>query len=100
MEKHLCRVAGPRKLTYEEFSTLLVEIVMVLNCRPMGPVSGNLGDMDLLTPAHFLIGSPLAIQPHPPAADVDLNHATHWRLVNAMRDRFSACCGREYLNSL
>ena len=100
MKGHLRRVAGPRKLTYEEFSTLLVEIEMVLNSRPMGPVSGDLDDLDLLTPAHFLIGGPLAAQPHPTAADADLDRATHWRLVNAMRDRFWARWSREYLNSL
>ena len=100
MKRHLHRVAAPKKLTYKEFATLLVEIELVLNSRPLGPISVDPDDIHLLTPAHFLIGGPLMAHPHPVAADLDLDRVTHWRLVNTMRDHLWARWGREYLKSL
>lgn len=54
MKTHIHRVAGPRKLTYEEFATLLVGIKLVLNSLLLGPVFGDVDDLDLLTPGHLL----------------------------------------------
>ena len=96
MKTHLLRVAGPRKLTYEEFATLLVEIELVLNSRPLGPASGDIEDLDILTPAHFLIGGPLLAPPQPYDAEANLDHAAHWQLVKRMRDHFWARWSREY----
>ena len=47
MKNHLRRVAGPRRLTYEEFSTVLVEIEAVLNSRPLSPLSDGPDDLAL-----------------------------------------------------
>ena len=91
---------GPRKLTYEEYSTLLVEIEMVLNCRPLSPMSGDCDDLEALTPAHFLVGTLLTTIPRPSAADSDLDHRTHWKLVQGMRDHFWARWSQEYLSTL
>lgn len=63
MKNHLRRITGSRKLTYEQFNTLLVEIEMVLNSRPLIPLSGDLHDLDVLTPGHFLIGTVLTSLP-------------------------------------
>ena len=56
--------------------------------------------LNILTPAHFLIGTPLLAPPQPYDADANLDHATHWQLVNRMRDHFLARWSREYLNTL
>ncbi|XP_014210362.1 uncharacterized protein LOC106640746 [Copidosoma floridanum] len=58
-KSHLRCVMGSRHLTYEEFSTVLVGIEMVLNSRPLTPLSGDTGDLDVLTPGHFLVSGPL-----------------------------------------
>ncbi|XP_043462857.1 uncharacterized protein LOC122498921 [Leptopilina heterotoma] len=55
MKNHLRRITGSRKLTYEQFTTLLVEIEMALNCRPLIPLSGDLDDLDVLTPGRHSI---------------------------------------------
>ncbi|XP_014211623.1 uncharacterized protein LOC106641644 [Copidosoma floridanum] len=70
---HLRRVMGSRHLTYEEFSTVLVGIEMVLNGRPLTPLSGDPSDLEVLTPGHFLVGAPLdsIIQPGPPTENLD-----------------------------
>ena len=56
---HLRRVVGEAILTYEEFSTLLIQIESVLNSRPMCPISDDPNDISALTPGHFLTCGPL-----------------------------------------
>ncbi|XP_043464231.1 uncharacterized protein LOC122499785 [Leptopilina heterotoma] len=84
---NLRRVAGLRNLVYEEFATLLVEIEMVLNSRPLVPLTGDLEDLNTLTPGHFLIGRALNSLPQPPSSDRNLDRLSHW-------------WSRDYLNTL
>ncbi|XP_014208251.1 uncharacterized protein LOC106639251 [Copidosoma floridanum] len=97
---HLRRVMGFRHLTYEEFSTVLVGIEMVLNGRPLTPLSSDPSDLKVLTPGHFLVGAPLdsIIQPGPPTENLDA--LSHWDLVRAIRAQFWSRWSRKYLNTL
>lgn len=54
---HLKRTIKDRILTYEQLSTVWIQIEAILNSRPITPLSGNPEDLDVLTPGHFLIGS-------------------------------------------
>ena len=57
MKKHLRRVVGDVKLTFEELSTMLTQIEACLNSRPLVPFNAPDDDgIDVLTPGHFLIG--------------------------------------------
>ncbi|XP_023245548.1 uncharacterized protein LOC111642949 [Copidosoma floridanum] len=80
-KSHLQRVMGSRHLTYEEFSTVLVGIKMVLN-------------------RHFLVGGPLnsIVLPSPPAESLDA--LDHWELVRGVCAQFWSRWSREYLNTL
>ncbi|KAH8280173.1 hypothetical protein KR054_007456 [Drosophila jambulina] len=60
---HLKRIIADRRLTYEELSTVLISIEACLNSRPLCPLSADADDLDLLTPAHFLIGDSLLAPP-------------------------------------
>ncbi|XP_014209986.1 uncharacterized protein LOC106640447 [Copidosoma floridanum] len=97
---HLRRAIGSRHLTYEEFSTVLVGIEMVLNGRLLTPLSGDPSDLEVLTPGHFLVGAPLdsIIQPGPPTENLDA--LSHWDLVRAIRAQFWSRWSRKYLNTL
>ena len=88
MKIHLRRVSGSKRLTYEEFSTLLVEIEMILNSRPVMPLAGGIDDLNVLTPAHFLVGIPLTTFPQPNTVESNLDQLTHWKLVQGLRDHF------------
>ena len=89
MKVHLKRIAGPRKLTYEEMSTLLASIEMVLNSRPITPITGEPDDLEILTPGHFLIGASFTSPPKPCMHENNnIDKLTHWNLIRGMRDRF------------
>ncbi|CAB0035792.1 unnamed protein product [Trichogramma brassicae] len=62
---HFKRVVGDNHLTYEEMTTLAVKIEACLNSRPMSPLSSSVTDEVVLTPAHFLVGSPILAIPEP-----------------------------------
>ncbi|XP_015118405.1 uncharacterized protein LOC107042049 [Diachasma alloeum] len=57
---HLKRVIGDALMTYEEFSTLLVQIEAILNSRPLCELPNDPDKFAVLTPGHFLIGSALS----------------------------------------
>lgn len=53
---HLKRIAAEASLKYDELSTLLTQIEAILNSRPHTPLSNDPNDLNVLTPAHFIIG--------------------------------------------
>ena len=99
-KRHLRCIIGPRKLTYEEFSTLLTDVERILNCRPLVPFTRDIDDLDVLTPGHLLIGRSLTSIPEPSNSYANVNALTHWTLVKTLRDKFWCHWSREYLNTL
>ncbi|XP_029172170.1 uncharacterized protein LOC114941360 [Nylanderia fulva] len=65
MKRHLYKVIGDSKLTYEQFSTVLASIEASLISRPISAPSSDPNDVSALTPGHFLIGKPLVALPEP-----------------------------------
>lgn len=66
---HLRRTIGELTLSFEEFTTLLIQIEAILNSRPMEPLSDDPEDLSVLTPGHFLIGESLTTIPEPSLLD-------------------------------
>lgn len=62
---HLRRVTGDHVLTYEELTTLLVQIEAALSSRPLCPLSDDPSDLSALTPGLFLVGAALSTVPEP-----------------------------------
>lgn len=97
---HLTRVAGGRWLTFEEMSTVLVDIEACLNSRPLTPLTNDPRDLQALTPGHFLIGQPIVqLQGtrllHIPEARLD-----RWRLLEQIQQDFWQRWQEEYLTTL
>ena len=66
MKYHLRQTLGSHIATYEELSTLLAEIEVCLNSRPLCALADDPFNPTYLSPGHFLIGETLT---QLPAAD-------------------------------
>ncbi|XP_051167791.1 uncharacterized protein LOC127285698 [Leptopilina boulardi] len=97
---HLARLMISRTFTFEEFSTLLTEIEACLNSRPLCAMSTDPEDLNALTPAHFLIGSTLAMIPDEEPPNVPDNRLSRSELIqkeettfgeNGPRSTYSHC---------
>lgn len=96
-KRHLKRVIGEQKLTFEEFTTLLTQIEACLNSRPLCALTENAED-DYLTPGHFLVGGPLL---SPPMAEIDPKCIkTRWQLTEQMHRDFWRKWSSDYLQHL
>lgn len=85
---HLQRVLKDTVLTYEEMTTITVQIEVVLNSRPLCPLSDDASDYSALTPGHFLIGeAPIAI-PEPNLSVEKTSRLTRWQLLRQKVDHF------------
>ncbi|XP_076298334.1 uncharacterized protein LOC143217680 [Lasioglossum baleicum] len=85
---HLKRIIGETSLTYEEFSTLLVQIEAVLNSRPICPLSDDPADLEALTPGHFIIGAALNTVPEPSLEHLPESRLSGWQLLRQFLQRF------------
>ncbi|XP_011858157.1 PREDICTED: uncharacterized protein LOC105555724, partial [Vollenhovia emeryi] len=97
---HLKRVMGNALLTFEELSTVLVQIEACLNSRPLTPLSTDPDDLQCLTPAHFLVGESMTSFPDADVTDVQLNRLDRWRLVQRMTQDFWKRWAAEYISNL
>ncbi|XP_062701721.1 uncharacterized protein LOC134285252 [Aedes albopictus] len=98
--KHHLRVVGSQKLTFEEMSTVLVQIESVLNSRPLTPCSDDPNDLTAVTPAHFLVGRQMQSIPEPSYTNMKLSTLTRWQLVQATQQHFWKRWLAEYLPEL
>lgn len=69
---HLKRVLGETAVTYEEMTTVTVQIEAVLNSRPLCPLSEDANDYSALTPGHFLMGQTPTTIPEPSLSAISL----------------------------
>lgn len=101
MKKHLKRVLGEQKLTYEEFQTLLTQIEACLNSRPLCPLTEDPDDAEnCLTPGHFLIGRPIISIPQENLQEQNISPRRRWQLTEKMFQGFWKQWSAEYLHEL
>ncbi|XP_014219014.1 uncharacterized protein LOC106647224 [Copidosoma floridanum] len=72
---------GPRHLTYKEFSTVLASIEVFFTRHPFTPPTRGLNGLDILTPGHLVVGSPLNSVLEISTLPTKLDHLSHWKLV-------------------
>ena len=97
---HLKRVIGSQELTYEEMSTVTVQIEACLNSRPLLEQHSHSTDgIQPITPAHLLIGKGLMSYP-----ETELEHNVspreRWSLCQSIVQQFWKRWSSEYLNQL
>ncbi|XP_017473122.1 PREDICTED: uncharacterized protein LOC108364071 [Rhagoletis zephyria] len=99
-KSHFTKIASNHKYTFEEFTTLLCRVESCLNSRPLSPSSNQPGDLEPLTPGHFLIGGHILA---PPEIDADENRASivnRWQRLKALHRTFCKRWKSEYLTEL
>lgn len=100
-KSHLKRVIGDRPLTFEELTTIFVQIEAILNSRPLCPLSNDPSDISVLTPGHFLVGSPLVSIPEtPPVETTRINQLARWQLLRQMVANVWKRWNHDYLHTL
>lgn len=97
---HLKRVLFNFIPTFEELSTILIQIEACLNSRPLCALSGNSDNFDVLTPAHFLIGEPLITIQEADLNSVPLNRLDRWQMCTKIVSDFWNRWAKEYLTTL
>ncbi|XP_055543720.1 uncharacterized protein LOC129729241 [Wyeomyia smithii] len=75
----LIRVLGQRQLSFEDMTTVPTQIEAGVNSRPLTPLSEDPGELDVLTPGHFLTGTSLLAIPDPDYTDVPTNRLQHYQ---------------------
>lgn len=85
---HLKRIVGNTLLTYEELNTVLIEVEVILNSRPITQLSSDPSDLSYLTPGHFLIGEPISSFPEPNLTTVPENRLKFWQLCTKIKQDF------------
>lgn len=97
---HLKRVVGNSKLTYEEFLTIVTQVEGILNSRPLIPLSADLDDLEVLTPAHFLVGRPINSLVEPNITNIEDNRLTSWQKTTKLTQQIWKKWSNSYLNTL
>ncbi|XP_055589930.1 uncharacterized protein LOC129742106 [Uranotaenia lowii] len=100
VKSSLKKVIGLRQLSFEDFTTLLVQISAALNSRPLTPLTDDPSDIDALTPAHFLIGSRMTDLPDKDIRHVPTNRLTHYQQRQQLFQHYWHRWSREYLTEL
>jgi len=100
MKYHLKRVIEDRKLSIEEFVTLLSQVEASLNSRPLTPLSSDPNDYGILTPGHFLTGDSLTSLPQPDLTQLKPHHLDRWQYVQRIFQHFWRRWNVEYLRTL
>lgn len=100
IKSHLKKTVGTSLLTFEELTTVLVQIEAVLNSRPLCPMSNSPNEYNYLTPAHFLIGRSLVAPPEKCTELDKKGPQQRWQHVQTIYQRFVRLWKRDYLQNL
>ncbi|GFY15851.1 integrase catalytic domain-containing protein [Trichonephila clavipes] len=100
LKYHFKRVAGNSKFSYEELLTLITQIKAILNSRPLTPLSSDVDDLEVLTPAHFLIGRPITAIVEPSLLQCESNRLNVWQRITKSIQTIWKRWSLSYLNSL
>ena len=98
-KKTLKAILAERAVSKEVLRTALVEAEGILNSRPITYVSNDAGDIEALTPNHFLL-----LRANPSYEDAEVSdreiNSKMWRQSQALANLFWRRFTEEYLPSL
>lgn len=95
---HLGRVTGAASWSMGEMRTILSQISAVMNSRPLGALSDDPEDLEVLTPAHFLNGRPIVQIFGPREETRPANLQERFRAMQHVSQQFWKRWSTDYLN--
>ena len=96
-------VLGNRSVTEDVLSTRCCKMCLVeqtFNARPLTPVSSDAGDLEAITPNHFLLGNKNLCLPYLSGAEQFVDHRKLLRQTQAYADLIWDRFRKEYLPTL
>lgn len=99
-KNHLKRAIGLSCLTYEELSTLLIQIEAILNSRPLCALTNDTEDLSAISPGHFLIGKEIIATPEPSYLNIKDHCLDRWKRIQQLQQSFWKKWHTEYLQQL
>jgi hypothetical protein len=100
MKYHLRRTMGAHNATYEELSTLLVQIEACLNSRPLCTLFDDPFNQTYLSSGQFLIGQPLTQLPSIDYTNIKCNSLSRWQMFQQLQQQFWQRWSADYLQGL
>ncbi|XP_011858216.1 PREDICTED: uncharacterized protein LOC105555782 [Vollenhovia emeryi] len=97
---HFCKVASEAALSFEEATTLVIQVEAILNSRLLIALSSDPNDLSYISPGHFLIGDALVAYPEPDLAHIKIGRLSRWQRVEQIRQHFWQRWSSEYLLQL
>ncbi|XP_055589419.1 uncharacterized protein LOC129741698 [Uranotaenia lowii] len=99
-KKHLLKVLGENAVSFEDMITLLVQVENCLNSRPITALTDDPGNLQPLTPGHFLIGEPFQQLPERDYSEVPMNRLNQSQVIQKKLQHFWDRWRTEYLTQL
>ncbi|XP_062553177.1 uncharacterized protein LOC134218260 [Armigeres subalbatus] len=99
-KKHLLKIVGNTNIAYEQMLTLLAQVEMCLNSRPLTPMPSEPSDLEVLTPGHFLVGANLQAVPDADFRGIPDNRLEVYDVVQKHLQNIWARWYPEYLQQL
>ncbi len=101
MKAQLRKVLPPHLLTYEQLSTILIDVEAILNSRPILPIDSTDPDgPNALTAGHFIIQRPLKSLPTATDSKRNIGSLRRWNLVKRISADIWSCWLSRYLQSV
>ncbi|XP_055522986.1 uncharacterized protein LOC129717167 [Wyeomyia smithii] len=79
----LAKILGSTQLSFKVYATVLSQIEANMNSRPLTSLSNDPSELDVLTPGHFIIGSPLSL-PEPNYTNIPSNRLDHYQQLQKL----------------
>lgn len=93
-------IQKPSRLTHEVLSTLMVEVMAIINARPLVPVSTDPDTPEILTPALLLTQKRNAVSAPEGNFDTSNLHTKQWKQVQCLTIPFGKGGEGDYLSTL
>ena len=99
VKRCLKRSIGRAELTYVELQTILSEIELILNSRPLGPIYDD--NQEILTPNHLLFGrKSYMINDNDEYRHEDISNSKRCAYINQVVDHYWKRWSKDYLTTL